>query len=364
LIETGTFPKGGKVGYYYICPETKKYQLFQTYISSKLVTKHSRIAKANELIDKINSQLLQGYNPFKNDTVEYNSVFNAINKIIESKTTYTRRRTISTYKSFVNTFLIWLKNKNLSHIKVERFDVQNAISFSDYLKIEKKVCNRTHNNYIMGLRTIFNELVDRMFILNNPFKKVKFLPEEQRNIFAYNPLEIKKLKDFCLLNDERMWLVCQLIFYCAIRPAELVQLKIQYIDAANGKINIPSNISKNKKQSIISVPLGFLEDLRKLNLEELDQESYLFSKHLMPGKILIAPTRLAERFKKIANIIGISRRLYDLKHTGAGLAIQNGANIKDLQLHLRHSDIKITDEYLKAFSSEVSQTFIDNYPVI
>jgi hypothetical protein len=77
----------------------------------------------------------------------------------------------------------------------------------------------------------------------------------------------------------------------------------------------------------------------------------LFSKKLLPGNFLIAPTRLAERFKIVANKLGLKLRLYNLKHTGAGLAIQCGANTKDLQLHLRHSDIRIDN-------STISMNFI------
>jgi len=189
----GDLTKRWFVGYKFLNPETKKFQLFQIYLSSKLLDKYSRITKSKEIIENINSKLLQGFNPFINENTAYITVIEAVNKVINSKATYTRKRTISTYKSFVNTFFNWLNQIKLSKLKIEYFNYQYAINFSDYLKIEKKVTNRTHNNYIDGLTTIFNELVEREYLLKNPFKKIRSLPEEKRNIFAYNEIELKTL---------------------------------------------------------------------------------------------------------------------------------------------------------------------------
>lgn len=360
----GDLSKRWYVGYFFKHPETGKYELFQTWISSKLKTKQARRSKALSIIDNINSSLLHGYNPFASENTRLINLKEAINKVIQQKATYTRVRTLSTYKSFVRIFFKFLDKNSLSLLPASCFNFKHAILFSDYLKQNKAVSNRCHNNYIQGLRTIFNEIVLRDYMTDNPFRKVKYLPEEKRNIFAYTHNETAILKEYCINNDPDLWLVCQFIFYCAIRPAELVKLKIKYIDPERGKINVPADISKNKRQSIVSMPEPFRLQLVKLNLKDYDPNYYIFSKQLKPGQEYIYPTRLAERFKKVAVKIGLNRRLYDLKHTGAGLAIIAGANIKDLQLHLRHTDIRTTDEYLKAFISEPSKEFINNFPVL
>jgi len=304
------------------------------------------------------------YNPFQNENRGYTTVVDAINTILKVRDTYTRQRTKSTTRSFVNTFFKWLENEKLLNLSIECFNFQHTIMFSDYLKIDRKLCNRSHNNYIEGLRTIFNVLVEREYLMQNPFKKVKLLPEEKRNIFAFNDKEVKLLKDYCLANDTQLWLVCQFIYYCAIRPAELVKLKLKNIDLHTGKINIPSEVSKNKKQAIVRIAEPLIIELKKLKWDEMDSEYYMLSKNLLPGDQYIFPTRLAERYRKVADKLGLKRRLYDLKHTGAGMAIKNGANVKDLQLHMRHSTVGITDGYLEAMFGETSEEFIKNFPVL
>ena len=222
---SGDLSKRWFVGYYYVHPETGKLQLQQIWISSKLRTKHARRVKANTIIENINNKLHQGFNPYQNENIGYTSVVNAIVRILEYKQTYIRQRSFFTIRSYIKIFSDWLSKTNFSNIAIESFNFQHAIQFSDYLKINRKLANRSHNNYIKGLRTIFNELVEREYMIKNPFSKVKILPFEKRNIFAYSENEIKILKDYCLKNDKRLWLVCQFEFYCAIRPAEMVKCK-------------------------------------------------------------------------------------------------------------------------------------------
>jgi len=55
---------------------------------------------------------------------------------------------------------------------------------------------------------------------------------------------------------------------------------------------------------------------------------------------------------------------YCVKYTGAGKAIEAGANIRDVQAHLRHININTTEIYLRAFRSSTSKEFIKNFPEI
>lgn len=325
-------------------------------------TKRARILKARELIENIDNKLLNGFNPFESESLGFTKVVDVLDKILEIKATYTKPRTVQTYRSYINNFKKWIYLNNYESLIVEAFNYQKAREFADYLMTVRKVNNRTYNNYLEHLRTIFNELVTREYIIRNPFKKIPFLPESERNVFAYSKDELQMLKDHFPKNAPEIWLVCQFVFYCAIRPAELVRLKVKHIDLENDRILIPAEISKTKRQDVINIPSAFMNDLRRVKLNKLNPDYYLFSKNLLPGTVQIAPTRLAEKFKIEAKKIGLKRKLYELKHTGAGMAIEAGVNIRDLQMHLRHSNVNTTEIYLKAFRSSTSEDFIKNFP--
>ncbi|PKP22698.1 MAG: hypothetical protein CVU05_02665 [Bacteroidetes bacterium HGW-Bacteroidetes-21] len=350
------------VGYYFIHPETLKYQLFKVWISSCLRTRQARIKKANELISNINIKLTNGYNPYENENISFTNLIEALETVLKYKETYIRKRSFHTYRSCVHLFTEWLKAENHDKMVVEAFNFQDAIKYADYLKVNKKLSNRTFNNYIDHLRIMFNELVKREYLLKNPFRNIDRLPDGERTIFAYSENELTLLKNHFPENAPKLWLICQFIYYCAIRPGELVQIKIKYIDLKNKTINIPAFVSKNKRQNIVNVPDPLSIELNNLSLNNFNPEYYLFSKELEPGDIKIAPTRLSEKFRVEANKIGLTRKLYELKHTGAGKSLEAGADIRDLQLHLRHTNINTTEVYLRAFKSATSKEFIRKFP--
>lgn len=358
----GDLSKRWFVAFSYLHPETLKYKLFKSWISTRLLTRRSRILRAHSLIDDINNRLLNGYNPFENENPGFTRLIDALDKILSFKSTYARYRTVLTYKSYVNNFKKWVHQAGYDNVMIEAFNYQKAIEFAEYLKIIRKVKNRTFNNYIEHFRTLFNDLIKKEYIIRNPFSKIEFLPDCERSVFAYTKEELELLKNYMPLNNPRIWLACQFVFYCALRPAELVRLKIKYIDLINHKIYIPAEISKTKRQDVINIPDPFMDDLKNVFGSIKNHEFFIFSKRLIPGSFPIAPTRLAEEFRKEAEKIGLTRKLYELKHTGAGLVIEAGANIRDLQLHLRHTNINTTEIYLKAFKSSTSENFIKKFP--
>lgn len=164
------------------------------------------------------------------------------------------------------------------------------------------------------------------------------LPEDERSVFAYTKTEPDLLRSCFPKNTPSIW------------------------DVDHGKIFIPAEISKTRRQDVINIPIPFSQDLKQLNLHKLDPEYFLFSKNLEPGIIQIAPTRIAGKFRKEAVRIGLKRKLYELKHTGAGMALESGSYIKDIQLQLRHSVLNTTENYLKAIKSSTSKEFIQRFP--
>lgn len=360
----GDISKRWFVGFHYQHPETGKYEFFKEYVSSKLRTKTARRKKANEMIQAIDNKLINGWSPYESENLGKSTVINGLNKILEIKEKSLRKRTLQTYSSHINTFYAWLKLKNYESVSVESFSYRFAQEFADYLKTDKNLTNRTYNNYVERFRSLFNELVDREYMLRNPFKKIKMLPITEQTIQAFSDEEVRRLREHCIVHAPLLWLVCQFIYYCAIRPNELVQLKIRNIDIQSGNIFVAPEISKSRRNDVVRIPTQFLEDLKKWNLAKYNPDFYLFSKGLEPGPDYIYPTRLAEKFRKEAKKIGIQRRLYDLKHTGAGRTIQNGFGIRELQAHLRHRDINTTEIYLRAFSSTTSDKFVNEFPAL
>jgi integrase len=350
------------VAYYYKNPETFELERHVLWISSRLKTITARKKKGFDIVEQINKKLKEGWNPYQQDEVRFTNIVAAIDYVVKIKSSSARKRTSGTYRSFANTFIDWLIESKLTRLYIEDFNFRYAIQFMDYIKINKEASNRTYNNYVQQMRTFFNALIEREYITFNPFLKIKYLPEQQPSLTAFSELELKKLKEYLILNDPQMWLICQFVFYTFIRPNELVQLCFNDLDLKLNKITIQPHVSKNKLQQVVAIPEHFAAYLKDLNLDQYPGHYFLFSKDLKPGLVAILPNTLAKIFKKHREEIGISKKLYDLKHTGAGMAIENGVNVWDLKNQLRHSSLDITTGYLNKFKAIASEDFRAKFP--
>ena len=81
----------------------------------------------------------------------------------------------------------------------------------------------------------------------------------------------------------------------------------------------------------------------------------------MPGMKEIAPTRIAEAWRAYANRHGITKNIYDFKHTGNGFAFDQGMNARDIQLQNRHSSLNETQKYLNKFRRIASDKFKEDF---
>ncbi len=362
--QNGDMSKRWYVGYYFLHPETKRFQFFRyKWISTKLSTKQARRNRAFILIQQINNKLRSGYNPYATENIGLTNIIQTLNEVLVIRAGKTGNRCITTDKSIIKKLTDWLILKGLDKISIDDFNIQHALKFGDYLKLDLKLQNRTHNNHIQVLRTIFNFLVKREYIYNNPFNKVEYLPAEEKRPRPYNDAELNLLIENCPIYDPQLWIICQFVFYCALRPVEITRLKINNINLDTGLIYIDGNMSKNKRCQTVHIHDKFLEQLKKLELNKYDSEYYLVSKDLLPGPVKIFPTRIAERFKKFSTRIGLQRGLYELKHTAIILlTMKNNSNIWDVKNHCRHSNINITEKYLEAFGSNTSKEFRKYYP--
>jgi integrase len=342
--------KNWYVEYQYLHPETKQWVRYRTWISSRLKTGTARREKAAEICKNLNAWLISGGNPFARELAGCRLLKDSLLYILSIKESNCRRRTYHTYKHVIMLFFKFLDKKKLSGITIEDMSSSIAQEFMDWTKLEHGVQNRTHNYYLMDISTFFNELVSRNLIAANPFKGIKKLEAEETSIVAFKKSELELVKTKLKEDDKILYCIAGLIFYCALRPAEIMRLKVADLYLEQGVVHVNGGQAKNKKNAWVNIMnKDFIEDLKSLNLEVYPEEFFIFTRHLKPGIKEAAPTRIAERWRKWANENNIKRNIYDLKHTAAGLANDNGVPLRDLQLHFRHSELSITEKYLQRF---------------
>lgn len=359
----GDLSKRWFVFYSFKNPDSRKMQRFRIFISKKFLLKTQRYKKANEYIDIYTSKLISGWNPFQQNNRQHIMLVEAVDIIYKYKSNSLRPRSISSYRSVINIFKEWLVQEKLNNIYLAEFDFYKARDFMDYALNDRNIAPRTYNNYLMYMTAIFNSLIYRQYTALNPFKTIEKLPKTQAPIVAYTPDELKLIKNTLPKYDMQLFYSAMLVFYCFLRPQEIVRLKMWQIDLVRMEIVLTGNMTKNKKQNNVAIPEPLVEILNGYKLNG-NPSLYVFSKDLMPGKKLIAPTRLAEKWRAYANSVKLPdwKGMYDLKHTGAGMCVDAGINLRDLQLHLRHSSLEQTQVYLEKFRNITSEKLIKDFP--
>ena len=113
----------------------------------------------------------------------------------------------------------------------------------------------------------------------------------------------------------------------------------------------------------MDIPAQFLDDLKRFDLN-YPKEYFLFSTSCKRGPEERTGRMAHEYWTAFCKMHGIKKFLYHLKHTGNGLAVENGITVRDLQLHNRHSDLKMTQRYLDRFSRKATESIVKGFPSI
>lgn len=344
------------VYYYFKHPETGKFIRFRKWLSNRVKTKIGRRDHAHELIKSINLKLQQGWSPYAESETRLTSIEQAFQFAISIKSVSIGKRAFHTYRSITKKFITHLEKNKLKTISIGDINFKMVQDFFDQSIIKEKISPRTYNNRITALKTIFNWLVKRDYLLFNPVDRVERIPEPDPEITAFTASELKLISRELPAWDYNLYVISQLIFYCFLRPAEIVRLQFRDIKWDQSMILVPGTKSKNRKTETIIMP-----DMLISNIREWDrghpEEWHLFSKNLKPGEIEIAPTRIAETWRKFADQHGIKKGIYSLKHTGNGMAFDQGMNPRDIQLQNRHYSLEQTQQYLNKFRRVPGEKF-------
>ena len=359
---------------YYYCynPNTEKLQRIRQRINS-IKSEANRRRYAVKLIAEINRRLDDGYNPFIDDTKvqKYDLLTTAIDFISKYKSTYLRKRSKDSMDSRLKDFKTWLESTKKSKMYVFEFTSMMARAYMNHVLTAAKkgradqgtVTPRTYNNCLIEMTGNFNLLVTEKYINENPFKGIKKLPEQEKQKQPFTPDQQQAYRDYLIKNDYEFLIISLYCYYCAIRPNEIVHLKVKDINLERGNITVPPGISKNRKVRNIQLPVQFLEIL-KVRLADVPPEYFICGKGMKPGEEYTAPTRIAEHFRKIADVLKFPKSIcfYSLKDTVADRLIEAGFSARSLRDLFGHHDLSVTDNYLRGINAKGDKRMLNEFP--
>lgn len=350
------------VYYSYRNPDDGKYYPFKIYISNRIKTKSGRRDAAHRIIREYKARLAEGWNPYQVGERRFVNLVTVVNEIIEVKLSSLRKRTSYTYRNIAKTFTDYLISTGQDKLKVSDFTRFHAQEYLDSLKRDSGYANRTFNNHLMALKNVFKMMLKREYIISNPFESFDYLQVEEATIIAYTDTELAYIASTLPQYNFRLWLVAQLVYYCFLRPQEIVRLRFGDVDLVRRQIRLGGRQTKNKKSQLVDIPDPLVEELQKIEWMPADQ--YLFSRKLQPGTVEIAQTRIDrfwDEYRKYVNL-PLDKTIYAMKHTGAGRLADAGVDMRSIQLQMRHHSLDETQRYLDRFRRTPNEKLRTMFP--
>lgn len=284
-----------------------------------------------------------------------------------------------------HSFQTYNKSKNLSKA-TERFYRQTAGEFIEWLKEEKgydqcgllrqidiyeykeylrskDIAIASVNSNIRGVRTLVNFGIREMYFSKK--LSVELMSGQKTVKKAYDERELEALLQKPQINKTtfatyRTWVAVNFLLGTGARLRTVVNVRVEDLDFSNRLITL--TITKNKKPQIIPMSAKLAKVLREfLSYRQGSPKDYLFCSSDGSKLTRSGFTSAMQRYHKRRGVERSSVHLY--RHTFAKIAIQNGIDPLRLQKLLGHSTLKMTQEYVNLYGTDLQKGFNDYSPL-
>ncbi|AGF46690.1 integrase/recombinase XerD [Candidatus Kinetoplastibacterium desouzaii TCC079E] len=273
--------------------------------------------------------------------------------------------TISAYKNDLKSFSTWvLNNKNKSIIdNINEDDIQKW-----FIEQHSSIKASTSNRRLAVLKRFYVWAAREKLVLYNPcisirtakyFRQIPItLSEDQveRLIMAPDVNDIRGLRDRAML---------EVLYSTGLRVSELVGLKIRDLNLNDGVVHVV--LGKGAKDRL--VPLGeecmfwvnrYLHDSRSYILKN-KKSDFLFITNRSNSMTRQAFWLLIKKYAFIANIC-TPLSPHAMRHAFATHLLNNGADLRVVQLLLGHSDISTTQIYTHVANERLKKLHLKHHP--
>ena len=271
--------------------------------------------------------------------------------------------TIKAYSNDCQDFNKWLfTNKRYRAVAATEADIENYLKHLRIIDLSNSSINRK----LSSLKHFFNYLSKTKLLKSNPVmnisgpKNSKVLPKSLSIIDVNSLIEAPDCSNFIGLRDRAM---IELMYATGVRISELINLEYSNIDLNRSLIKV---MGKGEKERMI--PFGddaltwlinYIEFRRKNNLS-LNSRDFFISQQ---GKKI---TRQAfwHRIKIYLKVSGLSMDVspHTLRHAFATHLLNNGADLRSVQMLLGHSDLSTTQIYTHIAKQRLSDMVKQHHP--
>ena len=261
-------------------------------------------------------------------------------KKLSNNTLQSYKRDITQYESYIN-------EENLQYLKVTNEDIKKYLE--NLKNIGKKTSTISRN--LASIRSFYQYLVRTKKVKEDPTEGIQSPKVEKRVPSVLSSKEVEllleqpKTVDLKGIRDKEM---LEFAYATGMRVTEIINLNIDDVNLKEGYVSC-SNANKQR-----NIPLGaisinalkeYIKKARPYLIKSEDEKSLFVN---INGKRLTRQGfwKIVKFYKEQAHI---EKEItpHVLRHSFATHLLQNGADLKAIQVMLGHSDISSTQVYMQ-----------------
>jgi integrase len=368
----GDISKIWYVEFYVFSEQDQKLKRKRIVVAQPTVEARHKFAK--EQIIATNKLLAKGaiINPIKQTKAENHindstNIQEAFKLYLKHKSNILKPNSLASIQVDINRFNVYLAQLNLVNTHIAKIDQNLVYKFLDYMTADLGTSNRSRNNTLAGLSTIWNFFVKRKLITDNPFKQIDKLPQVATKHTAFSDRQVADFKAECLkTNQTQLWLFLNFIYYTFGRPREEVR-GLQVGDIKQKTIVFKAQNSKEGKTEHVMIPPPLEQLIQDHKLRTYPEHYFIFTLKGIPDIKPCGELYMYNRHVKILKklkIYGQNLDTYSWKHTGVIALWRQTQNLELIRQQCRHTSISSTIKYLRDLGQFVDYDQINKFPEI
>ena len=273
------------------------------------------------------------------------------------------KNTVENYSFDLERLCLFLtKNEiDISPLKITEETIQQFI-----YSISREVNPRSQARIISGLKSFFSYLIFEDYRSDNPLELIETPKTGRKLPDTLSVDEIDALIaaiDLSSNEGERNRAMLESLYSCGLRVSELVALKISDLFFEEGFIKITGKGNKQRFVPIGSSTQNFITLYRNSSRSDLNiKKGFEDTLFLNRRGAQLTRAMIFTIIKDLALKINLNKSIspHTLRHSFATHLLENGADLRSIQLMLGHESITTTEIYVhldRKFLTQVINTY-------
>ncbi len=297
---------------------------------------------------------------------------------------------MNNWKNYIKSFQSYLKiERGLSKNTIENysFDLERLCSFLEENNIEvspikinediiqqfiylvaKELNGRSQARIISGLKSFFAYLIFEDYRTDNPLELIETPRTSRKLPDTLSVQEIDNLInaiDLSTNEGERNRAILETLYGCGLRVSELVELRISDLFFDEGFVKITGKGNKQRFVPIGELTQKFIEIYSNNNRVHLNiQKGFEDTLFLNRRGRKLTRAMIFTIIKDLSIQIELNKSIspHTFRHSFATHLLENGADLRSIQLMLGHESITTTEIYVHLDRKHLSKILNDFHP--